>query len=581
MIRYQIQPSIRFIIVGIFLFLACFSGDTARAQPNYSGDVLDTAFQASDVLYIKFNDDSGFYLDGKQLKSKSGDRILSTEPLADLGYWRYVHHASFAQLTEMRDRAQKNLGTSVYDPSSEFYFYLDNKADILLAKKIIAGLPSVQAVYFVPRLFLATPPDLVPGESYLQDVPSGINANQVRATYQNKGAGIKICDIEYSYNPNHDDLPSITLLGGTPSDPFGDDNHGTATIGEMAALDNGFGTTGIASDAEFYFAGAFVNNTYNVSSAITSALTELDSGDVILLEQQIGGPNSGSNQYGLVPVEWYKPYFDAIQLATALNVTVVEAAGNGSQNLDSASYATGNNGHYPFQSGGINSGAIIVGAGAVGGMFNGSDVERSRLWYSNYGSRVNVQGNGENVFTTGYGDAFSAEGYNRRYTATFGGTSSASPIIAGAVALLQAVSKQETGRYLTPEQVRHYLTSEGKPQKSGMFPLTQHIGPLPDLLASVETALEALAITETIADEPEFVIAPNPSKGIFTLSTKSLAEFTINIYDMLGRKITSKLIQNNGQGTVGIDISSQPDGMYLLKVMSKNKSSSYKLVLFH
>jgi hypothetical protein len=114
-----------------------------------------------------------------------------------------------------------------------------------------------------------------------------------------------------------------------------------------------------------------------------------------------------------------------------------------------------------------------------------------------------------------------------------------------------------------------------------MFPLTQHIGPLPDLLASVETALEALAITETIADEPEFVIAPNPSKGIFTLSTKSLAEFTINIYDMLGRKITSKLIQNNGQGTVGIDISSQPDGMYLLKVMSKNKSSSYKLVLFH
>ena len=66
--------------------------------------------------------------------------------------------------------------------------------------------------------------------------------------------------------------------------------------------------------------------------------------------------------------------------------------------------------------------------------------DRSRLSFSTYGSRVDVQGWGHNVTTTGYGGLFTGGGDpNQYYTATFNGTSSASPIVAGAAAALQGI----------------------------------------------------------------------------------------------------------------------------------------------
>ena len=70
---------------------------------------------------------------------------------------------------------------------------------------------------------------------------------------------MKVCDIEYSYNPNHLDLPPVTLLGGDiilggQMDPFAI-AHGTASLGVMASLDNGIGTSGIAPNSTYYFYG--------------------------------------------------------------------------------------------------------------------------------------------------------------------------------------------------------------------------------------------------------------------------------------------------------------------------------------
>lgn len=47
-----------------------------------------------------------------------------------------------------------------------------------------------------------------------------------------------------------------------------------------------------------------------------------------------------------------------------------------------------------------------------------------------------VQGWGEKVLTTGFGDLYSAEGPDLYYTSTFSGTSSATPMVAGVAALL-------------------------------------------------------------------------------------------------------------------------------------------------
>ena len=69
------------------------------------------------------------------------------------------------------------------------------------------------------------------------------------------------------------------------------------------------------------------------------------------------------------------------------------------------------------------SGAIIVGAGAAPTAYGGSDVDRSRLDFSNYGSRVDLQGWGEAVVTTGYGDLYNEHpDSNWDYTNSFSGT---------------------------------------------------------------------------------------------------------------------------------------------------------------
>ena len=74
-----------------------------------------------------------------------------------------------------------------------------------------------------------------------------------------------------------------------------------------------------------------------------------ETGDVILIEQQMGGPNfrNDGTQYGDVPVEWDQSgaVWNAIKNATGLGRIVVEAAGNGYQDLDSATYndSTGRN----------------------------------------------------------------------------------------------------------------------------------------------------------------------------------------------------------------------------------------------
>ena len=60
--------------------------------------------------------------------------------------------------------------------------------------------------------------------------------------------------------------------------------------------------------------------------------------------------------------------------------------------------------------------------------------DRSRLDFSNYGARVDVQGWGREVTTTGYGDLQGGLNEDLWYTDHFSGTSSASPVVVGALA---------------------------------------------------------------------------------------------------------------------------------------------------
>ena len=436
------------------------------------------------VLEVKFQERLGIRL---RNGSPTGMTAGRPEPaLAGLqtlgGVWsRSFPDVGEKALEQMRGRTASVLsasrGQAVPDLNSYYRIRFPEGVNLDEAEAILKAWDAVEAVYRVPVLALPTVPDyLNPAngsgvwQRYVDAAPDGVDA---RYAWSNgfSGAGVRICDVEYAWNLNHADLPAASHLVANLTDAGYGDDHGTAVLGEMGGLNNGAGVRGIADGASFFVAGAYANEDYNLGNAVLAAANVFGTGDVILLEQQLMGPSS---EY--VPVEWYRPYYDAIVTAVGQGMVVVEAAGNGGQNLDDAVYSTGNGGHHPFLPQN-DSGALMVGAGAPASYPN----PRARLGFSNYGKTLDVQGWGQGVLTTGYGDLYSEEGSNRLFTAYFSGTSSASPIVAGAAAVIQQVYRARYGHPASPALVRQLLRSTGTPQSGADL-----IGPLPNLRAAIQ-----------------------------------------------------------------------------------------------
>ena len=321
-----------------------------------------------------------------------------------------------------------------------------------------------------------------PAQGYLHSAPEGIGAMEVWPLAGGKGKGVTICDVEGNWNRAHEDLPpGIPLVGGTVINDIGWRNHGTAVLGEMVSVPGDAGTVGIAHQALAKVHSAVIGGVFNTAGAIAGATAALKAGDAILVELQATGPNGN-----YVAMQYWNDIFSAIVAATAKGITVVEAAGNGNENFDLAIFnGTG------LQK---DSGAIVAGAGipptnffdnfgfGAGTAYTKIGVPRSRIWFSNYGKIVNVHGWGWHVTTCGYGDAQGGASENRWYTHRFSGTSSASPIITGAVACLQGIAKAKLGAPLSPAKVRDILMKTGTRQVAGPgVPLSQRIGPLPNL----------------------------------------------------------------------------------------------------
>ncbi|HWO19849.1 MAG TPA: S8 family serine peptidase [Kofleriaceae bacterium] len=354
----------------------------------------------------------------------------------------------------------------------------------------LAADPAVEQAFVEPAISLpvlespgprAAPPD---GEScpittpsfesyqgYLGPAPHGIDAPAAwRRGY--RGAGVWFADIEGGWNATHEDLPGarITHVGGRPMDEPSWREHGTAVLGEVVGRDNGKGVVGIAPDVERVLTSSIDGQ--SVAAAIDVAARALRPGDVLLIELQVAGPRG---RY--IPVEYFDDMFDVIKAATDRGVVVIEAAGNGGEDLDHRAYGRKLDRAYR------DSGAIMVGAG---GPPREGFTDRARLDFSNYGGRVDVQGWGRKVATLDYGDLQACDGpeRERHYTGEFSGTSSASPIVAGAAVLLQGIAR-ESGAALAPAALRRLLRDTGTPQTGDT---RRAIGPRPDL----EQAIRAL-----------------------------------------------------------------------------------------
>ncbi|MCU7679181.1 S8 family peptidase [Bacillus thuringiensis] len=458
------------------------------ATYNYSNKQLNSTVhkQVTKQLILKFKNEANLpYQDGieKFIKEEKQDPEL-------IGILAEYPNVTINRLfNSLNPKEIKNLGKEIKDSdhiSSNLlnYYIVETQDDI----DVQVLLTKIEKSSLVETAYLqeeeAPPAERLPNlsvnpydeprltrQGYLEPAPLGINAPYAWSIKGGDGKGTTFVDMEYGWLFSHEDLVNqkIELISGQNKSEHHD--HGTSVLGIVSAEDNNIGGIGIAPKAKVKVVSQIRDNgNYNTADAILSAVNNMQAGDILLLEAQATYDGYGDKNY--FPVEVKPDIFDAIRMGTNKGIIIIEAGANGGNDLDQFRDRNGkqvlNRNSPDFK----DSGAIMVGAASA-------RVPHKRSYFSNYGSRVDVYGWGNAVDTT---DAKPSEFITNLYTSSFAGTSSASPIIAGAAASIQGIATNNQGKVYTPSQIRAILSDPSTGTKSN-DPISDKIGVLPDLKA--------------------------------------------------------------------------------------------------
>lgn len=546
--------SIALILLALFI-----SAQRAEGHYECENDFIEIMFIKEAVVRLR----DGHPVDLSGTGSTEG--VTEILQLADSFAWERISPVSEEELDEMESNGEQRTGEDLYNLNNIYRLRFCGDIDVWELAAMMEDLPGIMLARPVPLPQpLPLPPDYQGFQGYLNAAsftPTGIDAIYAWTQGGGDGTGVTVCDLEYSWNYFHNDITKAfgSQINSNVSDPFSDNNHGTAVIGVLVSDFNGWGTTGICHGASLKTCGTYygVIPSWNVPGAIAVAISNLSAGDVIIIEQQWEYV-PGSFDY--VPIEWWLNYspnpqtnngvYSAIQTAVANGIHVIEAGGNavngGGVNMDLMSWFG-------------DCGSIIVGAGGVypGGTWPAGDLQR--LGFSNYGAMFMCHGWGEDVVTTGYGTLYNLEGVNYWYEIGFSGTSSASPIVAGAAVDCVGywVSNGNPPGALSPALLRTTLASTGTPQ---IYPPWGSIGSRPDLLGAF-AYLHGVGISSSPGDQGALAMSvfPNPCCGTATIAvfgSSGISFDFVTVYDISGHAVVSfdrSVIQEQNQNIIQWD----------------------------
>lgn len=455
-------------------------------------------------IILKIADDAGAVAADGKLTNTPGKRDLSAVA-AILEKTRGARVEAMItldspSLERLRNAAKDNLHEEMADLSQYFFITFPDGTDVI---KIIAELHARADVENAYRAHgysrpgnIGNPitPNFTADQGYRGAAPAGVDANFANSSafygVTGRGFGVRVCDIEGQWTLTHEDLqvmgPSAYLGPANAPDNF---NHGTACAGIIAGDNDIFGVTGIAPNARLRVITDHPATGVNVPNAIVFATTNLQRGDVILLESVANGPNAAqipaNVQFGTVADEFDDANYNAIRTAVGNGFIIIEAAGNGQQDFDSdddtggAGVASGSPDYLlKFDVTQRDSGAIIVG-GATSGVPHVANAS------TNIGRRVDACAWGQNITTLGYGNKVGfnraivgGNNINKFYTDVFGGSSGASAITSAVSGVLSANHWRDYYAPWMPQALRLLYRTTGTSTGNGP---ADGLGRQPDL----------------------------------------------------------------------------------------------------
>src|ERR1051326_1268141 len=240
---------------------------------------------------------------------------------------------SSERIIELTRKAMKSDPS--YQPPNFLNYYnvsCDTEAEAkeiveMLGKKDVIELTYVETHSACPPSVNASLNPLSDQQEYLNPAPLGIDARYAWEFCGGNGSGnIRFIDIEQGWILNHEDLKVNQLLC-TGLNHYQHEDHGTGVLGVIMMQDNTVGGIGITPKVTGYVISQWrPDGEFNTADAIMAAIDHLDFGDILLLEAQTFDILRTEKIW---PIEILDANFQAIRLATALGIIVIEAAGNG------------------------------------------------------------------------------------------------------------------------------------------------------------------------------------------------------------------------------------------------------------
>lgn len=254
------------------------------------------------------------------------------------------------------------------------------------------------------------------------------------------GTGVNVGIYDDGVDYYHEDLsgnydPSLDIVDvlGAVVDPFpalSGDAHGTAVAGIIAGeANNGLGGTGVAGGATITGVNIFDPGSYGyINAADFEGFLEF----IDAVEQ--------ASQFDIMNNSWgnYAGFFDSLadpsSADTYLQNSYALIALNGRNGLGTIVVQSAGNDNVDANGDGTNASRLTITVAATDASGNAAD-------YTNFGQSILVAAPAAGMTTDitdtgGYNDGAESASYNGNYTSTFGGTSAATPVVSGVIALM-------------------------------------------------------------------------------------------------------------------------------------------------